>query len=99
MRSWVINAGGVGLITIGVVQAKTRDGEMLDAADVEAVNGPAFDAQIGDLGVVQLLENDEVVRPRNLLIKLMDIDSYEKLTCPDHRWNLHHPSKPRRYPQ
>jgi hypothetical protein len=67
VRSCVITAGGIGLVTVGVVQGKARNGEMLDTADVEAVNGPVLDVEVGDFGVVELLQDDEVVGPRMLL--------------------------------
>lgn len=63
VRSRVITTGAVGLITGTVVQDDSRNGEVLAASNVKAVNGPVHDVQIGDLGVVGLFNDDEVVGP------------------------------------
>jgi hypothetical protein len=66
VSSRVITTRAVGLISGGVVQGKTGDGEMLAASNVEAVDGPVHNVKIRDLGVVGILNNDEVVGPRNI---------------------------------
>jgi hypothetical protein len=67
VRSWVITTGGVGLVAIRVVQGKARNGEMLSSANVEAVNGPVLDVEVGDLGVIELLQYDEVIGPGKIV--------------------------------
>lgn len=41
---------------------------MLNTGDIETVNGPVLDVEVGDLRVVKLLEDDEVVGPKRLLV-------------------------------
>jgi hypothetical protein len=39
---------------------------MLAASNVEAVDGPVHNVEIGDLRIVGILNNNEVVGPRNM---------------------------------
>lgn len=61
--SWIITTGRVGLIAIGVIKSEAGNSQMLHAADVEAVDRPVLDIEVGNLGVVELLEDDEMVGP------------------------------------
>lgn len=65
--SCIVTASGVGLVTVRVVQSKTRKSDVLNTGNVKAVNGPVLDVKVGDLRVVELLEDDEVVGPKRLL--------------------------------
>lgn len=58
-------ASRVRLISCSVVQNKTREDDVLATSDTKAVNGPVHDVQVGDLGVVGLFDDEEVIRPRN----------------------------------
>jgi hypothetical protein len=60
---WVAVGGGVGSISGGVVQKEAGDGEVLGILDLEAVDGPVDDVEVGDLGVVDILNDNEVVGP------------------------------------
>lgn len=60
---WVAVGGGVGCVSGGVVQGEAGNGEMLDVFDLEAVDGPVDNIEVGDLGVVDVLNDNEVVRP------------------------------------
>lgn len=60
---WVAVGGGVGCVSGGVVQGEARNGEVLNIFDLEAVNGPVDDVEVGDLGVVDVLDDNEVVGP------------------------------------
>lgn len=59
-------AGRIRLVSCGVVQDKTREDDILASSDTEAVNRPVHDVQVGDLGVVGLLDDEEVVGPRRI---------------------------------
>lgn len=64
VSSCIVTASGVGLVTVRVVQSKTRKSDVLNTGDIKAVNGPVLDVEVGDLRVVELLEDDEVVGPK-----------------------------------
>lgn len=68
MRGSIVTASRVGLITVRVVQGKAGKGDVLNTGDIETVNGPVLDVEVGDLRVVKLLEDDEVVGPKRLLV-------------------------------
>jgi hypothetical protein len=59
-------ASRVRLVPCGVVQNETGEDDVLASSDAEAVNGPVHDVQVGDLGVVGLLNDEEVVRPGHI---------------------------------
>lgn len=54
-------AGRIGLISRRVVQGQAGDCEVLDVCYLKAVDRPVLDVEIGDLGVVDLLDDEEVV--------------------------------------
>lgn len=56
-------ASAIRVITSRVVQSQTRNSEVLDTIDVEAVDRPVLDVEGGDLGVIDMLDYNEVVRP------------------------------------
>jgi hypothetical protein len=63
VSSGVVTASAIGLIASGVVQSQTRNGEVLDTIDVEAVDRPILDVEGGDFGVIDVLHYNEVVGP------------------------------------
>lgn len=63
VSSSIVTASAVRLIASRVVQSQTRNGEVLDTIDVEAVNRPVLDVESGDLGVIDMLHYNEVVWP------------------------------------
>lgn len=63
VTSSIAITGRVGVVAGSVVQHETGDGEVLDIFNLETVDGPVDDVQVGDLGVVDILDDDEVVRP------------------------------------
>lgn len=62
VSSRVTTACGIGLVSSRIVQGQTGDGEVLDIRDVKTVNWPVFDVEIGDLRVVDFLDDEEVIR-------------------------------------
>ena len=63
VASGIAVASRVGVVTGSVVQHETGDGEVLDIFNLETVDGPVNNVQVGDLGVVDILDDNEVVRP------------------------------------
>lgn len=63
VSGWVAVGGGVGCVSGGVVQGEAGNGEVLDIFDLEAVDGPVDDVEVSDLGVVDVLDDNEVVGP------------------------------------
>lgn len=53
----------VGGVTGGVVEDQAGDGQVLGVLDLEAVDGPVQDVEVLDLGVVHVLDDNEVVGP------------------------------------
>lgn len=60
---WVAVTLAVGGVTGGVVEDQAGDGEVLGVFNLEAVDGIVQDVEVLDLGVVHVLDNNEVVRP------------------------------------
>lgn len=66
VSSGIITTGIVGLVTGGVVKREARDGEMLRIFNFKAVNGPILDIEIGNLGIVDFFDNNEVIGSKGL---------------------------------
>lgn len=65
VSSWLTATSSVRRESCGVVQNKTGENDVLAASDIKAVDRPVDDVQVGDMGVVSLLDDDEVVGPRH----------------------------------
>lgn len=63
VSSWLATTSRVRRESCGVVQNKTREDDVLAASDIKAVDRPVHDVQAGYMGVVSLLDDDEVVGP------------------------------------
>lgn len=61
MSSSVITTGIIGFVTCRVIQSQSRNGEVLNTVDIETVDGPILDFQVGDLGVIDVLDHNKVV--------------------------------------
>lgn len=64
VSSCVFAASIIRLVACRVIQSQARNGQMLYTGDLEAVNWPVLDIEVGDLGVIHVLYNNEMVRPR-----------------------------------
>ena len=63
MSSWVTVTGRVRCVAGRIVKANIAQRDGISSGDIEAVNGVVLDVQIGEDCILEVLGNDEVIRP------------------------------------